>query len=224
MTSVIELLRLLRLLYRQRVTGFPVAEKPIFDEESVGFFVEKLRQSNVYLEYGSGGSTMAAAASGKPFLTVESDKYFLSSVKKQAALKFPNSPGVFLHGDLGPTKQWGYPFFQKKTPERLNKWLKYAEGPWDYIRENNLAAPDLVLIDGRLRVCCALVSIRRLPRGSNCTLLVDDYEERPYYRTIEKYAQLTAMQGRMAVFKLDGGAQNTADLDKAINKARADLT
>lgn len=223
MSAIVDTLKFLRLVYRQRVTGFVISDQPAFDKESLPFFLSSLKDSKVYLEYGSGGSTLLAASMSKTFLSVESDRFYLASVKDKVSEKYPHANGIFLHGDIGPTKQWGNPIFQKQTGARLKKWLNYAEAPWHHIKQNALPAPDLILIDGRFRVCCALVSIRNLPPQSECTLLIDDYAERPNYRIVEQYASLIQMHGRMAVFKADV-ALNSRQLDEAIEHYKTDLT
>ena len=52
-------------------------------------------------------------------------------------------------------------------------------------------------------------------------ILVDDYASRSEYREIENFAELSSMQGRMAVFKpkLD---VNLDDLDRAIETHSVD--
>ena len=53
----------------------------------------------------------------------------------------------------------------------------------------------------RFRVACALASIRALQGKRDWELLVDDYEERYFYKEIEKFGVLSGMAGRMAIFK-----------------------
>ena len=71
------------------------------------------------------------------------------------------------------------------------------------------------LIDGRFRVACALTTIKYLINRAFFEILVDDYAPRAEYREIEKYAELSSMQGRMAVFK-PKSAVNLDDIDRAI--------
>jgi hypothetical protein len=66
---------------------------------------------------------------------------------------------------------------------------------------------DLVLIDGRFRVACALRTISEaVKRNTSIRILVDDYldelEPRPHYHVIEQYAPMTSSAGRMAVFDI----------------------
>jgi hypothetical protein len=78
-----------------------------------------------------------------------------------------------------------------------------------------------VLIDGRFRVACTLATIKHLVNKTSFEILVDDYADRAEYREIEKYAELSSMQGRMAVFKPKSDV-NLDDIDRAIETYSAD--
>src|SRR5690606_30407997 len=60
----------------------------------------------------------------------------------------------FLHVDLGPTGDWGYP----TDISTAAKWPEYSLSAW---RTLNAHSIDTVLIDGRFRVACALNAIFR---------------------------------------------------------------
>jgi len=68
-------------------------------------------------------------------------------------------------------------------------------------RTSERFTPDLILVDGRFRVACALTTILNLAQDDRWELLVDDYRGRSHYTAIEKFANLERMVGRMAVFK-----------------------
>jgi hypothetical protein len=192
----------LRWLYRQRVKGFSVPDNPHFDGDldTTNCFLERLPLCRMYLEYGSGGSTVTAARTKKPFITVDGDRFYLTSVQKKIEQQFGSVPGIFLYADIGLTGEWSFPTFTSATTRRLKKWKCYPEAPWNIIKERS-QFPDLILIDGRFRVACALVSLKHLNKQSDFVLLIDDYAERPHYRVVEDFAHLDLMKGRMAVFK-----------------------
>ena len=183
-------------LYTQRVKGFQVPDAPHFDTESTRYFLDRLRSAQAYLEYGSGGSTIVVGQSGKPFTTVDSDRYFLSEVRRKLGSNGAN--GRFIYADIGMTREWGAPMFRNPTPARLARWRHYAEAPF----EGGTFTPDLVLVDGRFRVACALVTIRELGHRGKTTLLIDDSTERPHYQEVERFARLRAMHGHRAEFEL----------------------
>jgi hypothetical protein len=79
-----------------------------------------------------------------------------------------------------------------------------------------MEAPDLILVDGRFRVACALKCIQAL-KNSYDMMLVDDYS-RSEYRVIETFAKLDRMCGRMAVFR-PGPCLDASELEAAIRSA-----
>lgn len=185
-----------KFLYNQRIKGFTVSDMPQFDKEGLAYFTERLRQSNSYLEYGSGGSTLQAARLGKEFVAVEGDPFYLRAVRKRILDDCDEISGDLVYANIGLTGKWGYPLLKTPTATRLRRWKDYAEKPWRFVK----SVPDLILIDGRFRVHCALYSIGKT-RNRNVEILVDDYAQRDQYREIEKFADLVQMHGRMAAFK-----------------------
>ncbi len=188
-----------KFLITQRVTGFTVPDLAcLVDEEAVQFFIASLKDAKFYLEYGSGGSTVMAAKQDKPFISVDSDKYYHQAVKKKISAIHSNQ--VFLSVDVGIVGPWGIPFLKSQSNRRMGKWNNYPIAPWEYIRKTNGSIPDLILIDGRFRAACALTSIKELRGTDGTTILVDDYMNRPHFHVIEKFARLEKMVGRMGVF------------------------
>ena len=134
-----------------------------------------MKSSNYFLEYGSGGSTVLAFQLGKPLISIDSD----------------------IPVDIGLTGRWGTPFFKWPTRSRLRKWRNYPNAPWQIMESE---VPDLIMIDGRFRVCCALTTIKKMSH-ENYMMLIDDYAARPNYHVVERFAELEKMVGRMAVFR-----------------------
>lgn len=206
----------LKFYYVQRIKGFDVPTEPYFDPVSLPFFIEKLKSSKQYLEYGSGGSTVYAATLAKNFTTVDSDKFFLRDVQKKISSAGLSGRGSqkYIHADIGLTKAWGTPLFSYKNKGRLAKWENYSGIPWqgevDFL-------PDLILIDGRFRIACALKTIKYLYRKNAWLMLVDDYVGRDQYKAIEQFATLDKLVGRMAVFK-EMPNIDLKELNLAINK------
>jgi hypothetical protein len=89
---------------------FDVPEEPYFDKESVPFFMSLIRHCRFYLEYGSGGSTIVAARLNKPFISVDTDRFFLKSIRKKIGTLSPQQR--LIHADIGLTGQWGARFEQ----------------------------------------------------------------------------------------------------------------
>lgn len=148
--------------------------------------------SDTYLEYGVGGSTQLAARAGPTTLIgVDSDRRFLEAVGRaieQACKAISWNP---VHIDLGPTTYLGFP----KTLRALSHWRDYALAPWQLSQ-----VPDLVLIDGRFRLACALVTAAHARPGT--VVFFDDYATRPWYWKASRYLDLVEKAGRAAVMRV----------------------
>lgn len=188
------MLELAKFKVRQRLNHFSVPDQPHFDQEGAEYFAPRLRRSSSYLEYGAGGSTVEAARLGINFVTVESDRFFLDSVKR----KILGAPtGTLIYANVGITGPWGVPVIQRPTAARVRRWASYPEAPWAH---DASFTPDLILVDGRFRALCALTVFERL-QGKDYELLFDDYlDRRSHFEAIEKFGALKCFVGRMAIF------------------------
>jgi hypothetical protein len=186
-------LRAAKFNTRRYVKGFTIDSDPAFETEGLEFFRSVILQSKVYLEYGSGGSTILAAQYVSKLVSVESDRIFARAVKN--ALPQCRADIHMLSPAIGFTREWGYPVFERPTPSRVARWRRYSQAPWPLLDGD---VPDTILIDGRARVACALETLIRVPRSS--LLIVDDYVGRSY-SAIENFADIVSLHGRMAVFR-----------------------
>ena len=201
---------------QQRRLDFQIGDQPWLDDDSSAVFLGMLEDSMSYLEYGSGGSTVLAAKLNKPFVSVDTDRYFLEGVRRKIGKLGPNQH--LEHGNIGWTKQYGCPVFERPSARRQKMWKAYAEIPWRHVKEGLL--PDLVMVDGRFRVAAALISCVHLANSPTSRIVVDDYVMRPYYHAIENYAQLVGMAGRMAIFKAP--STSSLDIQEAIERYSLD--
>lgn len=180
--------RLRPIVAKWRLSQNPIQidELPHLGPEAQIAFLDHVRRASVYLEYGSGGSTVAAARLAKQVISVDSDAAFLKAVARKA--KSGSAKLLPVHVPIGPTGMWGFPVDRNATPEQVRIWKHYPTAPWRLL-ESLGETPDLILIDGRFRVACALESLLRLPPGSECTILFDDYVTRPYYHVVESFVR-----------------------------------
>jgi hypothetical protein len=186
----------IRFFVRWPFLNINIPDRPWFDSEGTKVFETLLDRSQLYVEYGTGGSTVLAAQLGKKFVSVESDVGFAKNLRDRLG---PSAgSGSVLAIDIGLTGAWGAPLFTKPTSGRLALWKSYAMAPWSLLGSEDM--PDLVLIDGRFRVACALTSLLELARQPDATILVDDYIDRAHYHVIENFGRLRQVAGRMAVF------------------------
>ncbi|MFY0680074.1 MAG: hypothetical protein JXR13_05815 [Thalassovita sp.] len=150
--------------------------------------------AEVILEYGSGGSTVLAAELGKMVWTIESDKDWADMMK--AWFRDNPTPGKahVVYSDIGPTREWGQPV----DDSGWKRYARYPLGVWDNDRFKH---PDVVLVDGRFRVGCALATAYRITRP--VTLYFDDYAGRERLHVVEEFLGAPAeIIGRMARFEI----------------------
>ena len=151
-------------------------------------------QAEVILEYGSGGSTVMAAEMGKRVTSVESDQAWAQMMRDWFAANPPRGDVSIVWSDIGPTKEWGHPVDD-------SEWKHFPAYPlavWDW---PDFAHPDVVLVDGRFRMGCALATAYRITRP--IPLYYDDYANRPRHHQIEAFLGAPAdITGRMARFDL----------------------
>lgn len=153
-------------------------------------------QADVILEYGSGGSTvLAAEMDDKHVTSVESDKVWWCNMLEWFDAN-PAGTGTtvdLIYADIGPTREWGHP----KDDRAWKRFADYPLGVWD---SEGFRAPDVVLVDGRFRVGCALATAFRITRDT--VLLFDDYAHRKRLHIVEDYLGAPNLTGRMAEFHL----------------------
>lgn len=183
-----------------------------FTREVSEYVTKEYEASSVILEYGSGGSTILAASKGKMVISTESSAPWL--VEIMGAYKEQKLSGdiIPIHGDIGPTKEWGKP----QNDVHWKKWPDYSKKAWNYCKENDIN-PDLVLIDGRFRVACFIASCINIT--SPTRILFDDFVKRPEYHVVKKIVEPTEIiDDRLAVFDLDTNMISTKFLLNNLNR------
>jgi len=151
----------------------------------------ELSRASSYLEFGSGGSTALAVELGiRRIVSVDTDPAWLRRTKESIGERLRDRPIELIHCDIGPVEEWGRPIGRDK----IENWPQYFIEPWRRFHASN-ATPDLIYIDGRFRVACALFSLfnlnarRRLFR-TRSRILVHDFLGRPEYEPILRYCSV----------------------------------
>lgn len=183
------------VMFRLRTPDWDEVISPelTFGERANSRFLELLRSSRSYLEFGAGSSTLQVARAGLSYTTVESDVDFLAAVERKCG----PGEGTFILADIGSTGLWGVPRRRRPRRERVIRWQGYPLAPWRTLGADFRA--DTVLVDGRFRVACVLAMVL-YQNDFSWTLLFDDYGHRPEYAEVEDYATLVGWHGQMAEF------------------------
>lgn len=161
--------------------------------EETTAFERELRQARRYLEYGSGGSTVAAAEAGvDEIFATESDLRWVEKLRQIPHLAEREVRGklVFHAPDLGRIGFWGRPY----TNRHRERWPDYSRGIWRCIR----GSVDLVLVDGRFRVACLLATM--LHGGPGTRLVVHDFWNRKRYHVVLPFLDRVREVGTLGVF------------------------
>jgi len=206
----------IKFLLRRISLRFIISTTPHLDsEESKAWFIQKIKDSKYYLEYGSGGSTYIAAQHKVNFISIESDWFFLKALIRKIKKDhlYNQNIQIYYHRSIGLTKKWSYPIDSTNISEKKSRLYRdYSNPPVECILNDFI--PDFIFIDGRFRVACALKIIKLLNnKSSRWTIAIDDYFNRPHYHVVEKYAELNFCIGLMGVFTKGLALPNDIDRD-----------
>jgi len=158
------------------------------------FFLEKLKKSNNYFEYGSGKSTLVAKKLKKNFISIESDRSFFNYLKTFDIRNFKLI-------DFGYVYFFSIPIFFYLKKKKLRKIANsYSES----IFLAHKKMPDLILIDGRYRVLCAIkvyIFLKKYKQNS-AVIILDDFKNRAKDYAIVKKMFHIKMVDRLAVMSV----------------------
>lgn len=163
--------------------------------DEIGCLSYHLSKSIYYLEFGSGYSTLLASKNPDiSIVSMESDQEYLNFLQEKIRSQGINLSNIaFVHLDIGPTKEWGWP----SSALNASVFPNYAVGAMSKLKLKEFT-PDLILIDGRFRVASFLWSLLMFPKA---VILFDDYLERDYYHVVEEVLRPKEKVGRIAIFK-----------------------
>ncbi|MGB5558961.1 MAG: hypothetical protein WBN04_13235 [Paracoccaceae bacterium] len=171
-------------------------ERPVLTYiPEVGEWVREVySNADIILEYGSGGSTvLAAEMPGKTIFSVESDKAWTDNMIAYFEQQKPPAKVVMHHVNIGKTGKWGTPI----DTAGFKRYHRYPLSIWDHPEFEH---PDVIMVDGRFRVACALTAMLRCTKKT--ALLFDDYKMRKAYHALEEYLKPVEMRGNMARFEV----------------------
>ncbi len=171
-----------------------------------------LKCSNVYMEFGTGGSTFLACKFVKDaVIGIDSSKEWIIKVQSYCAEHSPRIKPRLLHVDIGELLDWGWP----KDSSLRNQWPRYYEDVWNLYEKSYDA--DLYLIDGRFRVACFMKTL--LNCRSDSIIMIHDFFSRNDYSIVRSVAREIAVVGELSAFCPSPG-QNRSEIFNILEKFR----
>lgn len=173
------------------------------------------KNKNVFIEFGSGGSTIFLLNKGKRVFSVESDPEFYQYMNEISLVQKLNGTSLHLSLiDLGKHNGWGIPL----SLEKKEDWYKYYTQIWERINPQKTKV-DAIYIDGRLRVCCTLYSILKLVEygWTDTLLIIHDFWNRKQYHIVKKFLKECKSVARLGSFLVKDNV-NTDEVKGLINQ------
>lgn len=187
--------------------------RPQMSDRELALLQTCLKRATRVLEFGAGGSTLVAAAAGRQVLSVDSDPAWIKELAgdPDARASMAASTLKFLHVDIGPTGNWGRP----TDAATRATWHRYHSQPWQHVDPERL---DLVIIDGRFRVACALQAALRV--SPQCAIFFHDFWSRSRYRVAQDFLVFRSAVDSVGVFGVSEPRRVGAIVDTLLDYAR----
>jgi len=182
-----------------------VSNTPHMDPPEIEKLSALMKDAKTYIEYGCGGSTKLATNYVDTIVSVENDGRFCNALKQSFANDDKGKKIIINHVSLGPSGKWGHPVFTFNTPAYKKRRDEYVSVLWDKLRaeSGDNVQPDLILIDGRFRVACALYSLMQLPQESETIFFFHDFNTRPVHHGLKEYVDIIDEVNSALIFKKD---------------------
>ena len=167
-------------------------------------FFKNISNSSIYGEYGCGISTQYVLKNFNiPIYSVDTSQQYINLIKKN----IENNLNL-KYIDVGELLSWGTP----KDYSLRKNFLSYCSWIWEQEQK-----PTVVLIDGRFRVCCFLVSLKLGNPGTK--IIFDDYVCRPEYHIVEEFIKPIEKDKRQSLFIIPEKKDlDLKKIDEEINK------
>ena len=151
-------------------------------------FKREAALSTCYGEYGMGTSTQwVLRNTSAKVVAVDTSQHWVQEVERQNQSDRLDAKWI----DVGVLADWGRPL----SYTHRHAFTDYITSIW-----TRGIKPDLVLVDGRFRVCCFLQSMLSAKPGTR--IIFDDYMDRPWYHVVEEIAARLEVCGRQALFEV----------------------
>ena len=173
--------------------------KPRMRRDEVVLLRSVARYRNTVVEFGCGGSTAEFLEhSSAQVVSVESDLAWIDRLRSHPALAEPLGSGrlTLRHADIGPVGAWGRP----RGWAQVATWPAYWSDVWMSDELRGVENPaDLVFVDGRFRVACALNAAIHLDESG--LILMHDFFKRDHYSVLLDHLNVVASAAEMVVLQ-----------------------
>ena len=159
--------------------------KPYMTPAETAMFARYRDKSFSYFEFGCGGSTVFCDSPTRKVKSVDNNKEWLDKVRPLV-----NKTTELLYCDTGPVLEYGNPADPTKTARFADYSLAF---------EQRNADTDLVLVDGRFRVACALQVVLS---GFNGPVLLHD-AQRTEYQPLFPFFTITERVENLIAFRVN---------------------
>jgi len=159
---------------------------PHFTTNDLSMFYRYLKTACVYMEIGSGGSSMAACRepSVETVVWVESDPVWYEIVKTGCEEYSTKMIPIFSGLNVDRQDNWGHP-----GPGCTDEQRRAYSDALIVAISTHALRPDVVLVDGRFRVACCLKLFSRV--DEDCVILFDDFfPRRDFYGAVLEYFEV----------------------------------
>jgi hypothetical protein len=195
------------VLYKKNFEKKPSPDL-LFDGDDK-LFKRVIKNAKTYGEYGCGASTKwVLNNTNSKVIAVDTSKEWVEEVLSDNESN--NHRLNIKYINLGELGRFGMPIDYRKS----KSFSEYTDFFWEQD-----VKPDLILVDGRFRVCCFLTSLMYADEGTY--ILFDDYIDRTYYHFIEKFVSRAEECGQQCLFIVPPSKEiDFDDLKKDIDSFR----
>jgi len=169
--------------------------------------VEKAENINkTYFEWGTGGSTTIAAPWFGKSVAVENAPAWCSGMYQNQRVQCAMHQGRLNFACVAPSidlAAFGYP----RNPKDLKEFGPYFGAIGNWAAKLDLKYFDVIHVDGRYRVMCALEALDYM--GPDSLLLIHDFWNRPHYHSILKFFDANPRAHRYGVLKKKSSIDKT---------------
>lgn len=172
-----------------------ISLKPWMTKEEIDLIKSYLGKDKIFLEWGAGGSTVEFSNYVKEYFSIEHDFDWYNVVFKKAG----ENVRLFYVPPDTPSLEWPSAFEEGRESD-FKRYIKFVNNIVSLGKKFNL-----VLVDGRARVDCAIEVLPHLKKDA--VVFIHDFE-REYYWKVLKYYEIISFVDKIAALKIKKGVLN----------------